>query len=43
MSEINNEIDPSEEEHNKQLLRQAAFTFSSEGISNDLKYFRTQY
>lgn len=27
------------EEYNKQLLKQAAVTFSKEGISNDLKYF----
>jgi hypothetical protein len=39
MSELNKEIDPSAEEYNKQLLKQTAFTFSSEGISNDLKYF----
>lgn len=32
-------MDSSAEEYNKQLLKQTAFTFSREGISNDLKYF----
>jgi len=39
MNDLNKEIDPSAEEHNKQLLKQTAFTFSREGISSDLKYF----
>jgi arginine repressor len=39
MSDLNREINPSAEEYNKQILKQAAFTFSQEGISRDLKYF----
>ena len=36
----NGDMDPSAaEEYNKQLLKQTAFTFTREGISNDLKYF----
>jgi hypothetical protein len=34
-----NKNDPAAEEYNKQLLKQTAFTFSQEGVSNDLKYF----
>lgn len=35
----NKKIDPSSEEYNRQLLKQTAFTFSREGISEDLKFF----
>lgn len=35
----NNENDSASEEFNKELLKQTVFTFSKEGISNDLKYF----
>jgi len=31
--------DPISEGYNEQLLKQTVFTFSKEGISNDLKYF----
>jgi hypothetical protein len=37
MSELENQINP--EEYNKQILKQAAVTFSMEGISRDLKFF----
>jgi len=41
MNEKNKNLpDPEDpEEFNKQLLKQAAVTFTREGISNDLKYF----
>lgn len=39
LEDENKEMDASsQEEYNKQLLQQAAITFSREGISNDLRY-----